>query len=210
MTNPRRVTVYIDGFNLYYGMLKPNPSMKWLDLQALAEALAPGVAVTVRYFTARVKPLPNHPNAQKKQSLYIRALETTAIEIKYGHFTTKETTAAVVTPVGSKVRFERVWKTEEKGSDVNLGTYLLLDGVDQLYDEALVISDDSDLAEPINQAAKRFGPVHIVSPRAMRLAAFSGASSCRALDPAIVAASQLPSPLTLASGNIIERPPDWS
>ena len=210
MTSPTRVTVYVDGFNLYYGMLKGNPALKWLDLHALAGALAPGTAVTVRYFTARVKPLPSHPNAQAKQRLYMRALTTTPVQIVYGHFTTKETMAAVVTPPGTKTRFERVWKTEEKGSDVNLGTYLLLDGVDRLYDEAIVISDDSDLAEPIVQSVKRFGPVHIVSPRGMRLAAFSVATSCRPLDPAMVAACQLPSPLELSSGNKISRPPDWT
>lgn len=201
--------MYVDGFNLYYGMLKTRPALKWLDLQALADALAPGRTASVRYFTARVKPLPNHPNAAAKQKLYLRALTTTPIDIHYGHFTTKETTAAVVTPPGSKIRFERVWKTEEKGSDVNLGTYLLLDGVDGLYDEAIVISDDSDLAEPITQAARRFGAIDIVSPRAMRLAAFAAARGIQPLNAATVAACQLPSPLLLPSGNTIERPPDW-
>ena len=68
-----------------------------------------------------------------------------------------------------------VLKTEEKGSDVNIATFLLLDGFDRLYDEAIVISDDSDLAEPIAQANRRFGPVHLVSPRGLRLGALVGA-----------------------------------
>jgi hypothetical protein len=50
----RRVRVYIDGFNLYYGALKAGPSLKWLDLQALAVAVAPGADIWVRYFTAKV------------------------------------------------------------------------------------------------------------------------------------------------------------
>lgn len=37
---PRRVGVYIDGFNLYYGSLKGTP-YKWLDPYALACALMP-------------------------------------------------------------------------------------------------------------------------------------------------------------------------
>ena len=37
---PRRVSVYIDGFNLYYGSLKDTP-YKWLDPYALACALMP-------------------------------------------------------------------------------------------------------------------------------------------------------------------------
>jgi hypothetical protein len=50
----RRVTVYIDGFNLYYALLKPNPAVRWLDLAALGAALRPGDTVSVRYFTAKV------------------------------------------------------------------------------------------------------------------------------------------------------------
>ena len=46
---------------------------------------------------------------------------------------------------------KRVWvdKTEEKGSDVNLASHLLHDGFKGLYDAAVIITNDSDLAEPI-------------------------------------------------------------
>lgn len=56
---------------------------------------------------------------------------------------------------------------------MNLATFLLIDGMDGLHDEAVVISDDSDLEESLTQAAARFGPVHIVSPRAIRLGALT-------------------------------------
>ena len=48
----QRVTVYIDGFNLCYALLKPDRAVRWLDLAALGSALRPAVAVTARYFTA--------------------------------------------------------------------------------------------------------------------------------------------------------------
>ena len=47
-------------------------------------------------------------------------------------------------------------KTEEKGTDVNLATHPLLDAFDGECDAALVISNDSDLTEPIRQARRRF------------------------------------------------------
>jgi len=57
---PRRISVYVDGFNLYYGSLKGTP-YKWLDPYALACALLPSDRVTaVHYFTARVKPTPRN------------------------------------------------------------------------------------------------------------------------------------------------------
>lgn len=44
-----------------------------------------------------------------------------------------------------------VYHTEEKGSDVNLATRLILDGLDGLWEEAIVISNDSDLESPIRE-----------------------------------------------------------
>jgi hypothetical protein len=43
-------------------------------------------------------------------------------------------------------------KTEEKGSDVNLATHLLHDPHMDRFDVAVVISNDSDLLEPIKIA----------------------------------------------------------
>jgi hypothetical protein len=59
---------------------------------------------------------------------------------------------------GTKASFvpRRVMKTEEKGSDVNLATFLLMDAVDDLFDCAVIISNDSDLKEPIAQVRRRF------------------------------------------------------
>ena len=50
-----------------------------------------------------------------------------------------------------------VVKTEEKGSDVNLASHLLLDAFDNLFDVAVIVSNDSDLAEPIRLVRERFG-----------------------------------------------------
>jgi hypothetical protein len=41
-----------------------------------------------------------------------------------------------------------VHDTEEKGTDVNLATYLLVDGYEGDYEQALVMSNDADLALP--------------------------------------------------------------
>ena len=58
-----------------------------------------------------------------------------------------------------------VQKTEEKGSDVNLATYLLLDAFTKDCDAAVVISNDSDLKEPIalTQSVLRI-PVGVLNP----------------------------------------------
>ena len=58
-----------------------------------------------------------------------------------------------------------VWKTEEKGSDVNLATFLLLDGFDGDYEAAVIVSNDSDLLEPVKVVKYRFGlTVGVLNP----------------------------------------------
>jgi len=56
---------------------------------------------------------------------------------------------AVVNPPPNTIE---VFKTEEKGSDVNLATHLLLDGFQDRYAAAIVITGDSDLVTPIKMA----------------------------------------------------------
>jgi len=204
-----RVTVYVDGFNLYYGLLVPNPAWKWLDLAALARAIRPGKTTSVRYFTAKVRPVPDS-GPSDRQRLYLKAIDTLPnVSIHYGHFSTNPTRKALVRPVPGGPRTVEVWKTEEKGSDVNLAMFLLLDGVDGLYDEAIVISGDSDLVGPVREANRRFAPVHVLNPRNVHSDLARAATSYGPLDPALVAASQLPATVALPTGRTVTRPAQY-
>jgi hypothetical protein len=58
---------------------------------------------------------------------------------------------------------------EEKGSDVNVASHLLLDVLQGEVDAAVVISNDSDLRHPIQQARLRV-PVGTVNPSPTQLA----------------------------------------
>jgi len=60
----------------------------------------------------------------------------------------------------------RVFVPEEKGSDVNLASHLLMDGFEKEYEVAIVVSYDSDLAEPISLVRARLGlKVGLLNPR---------------------------------------------
>lgn len=211
MTNPAlRVFLYVDGFNLYYGLLKANPRVKWLDLAALGAALRPKDAVTVRYFTAKVRPVPD-PDARVRQRLYLKALETLPnVSVHFGRFSVHEVRMAFVSPATAGPKTALVWKTEEKGSDVNIATRLLLDGHDGLYDEAVVISGDSDLVEPIREANNRFGPVHVLNPRNLHSDLALAATSYGPLNPALLPSCQFPTAIALPTGRTVRRPPEWS
>lgn len=162
-----RTIVYVDGFNLYYGCLK-NTAFRWLNLAALLKALVPKNQVDrIRYFTAKVSARPTDPSQPVRQSTYLRALETLPnLNICYGHFLSSEKTMPLVNPVSGAPRCVRVLNTEEKGSDVNLASWLLIDGFTNAYDAAIVISNDSDLAFPIEYVTKTLRkPVGVLNPR---------------------------------------------
>jgi hypothetical protein len=100
----------------------------------------------LRYFTALVTPLPSNPYTRQRQEIYIHALRTLPnISIHFGHFLQSTVTMPLATPgVGS--RFAQVLKMEEKGSDVNIATYMLVDAFRADCDQLVVVTNDSDLA----------------------------------------------------------------
>lgn len=142
------VIVYVDGFNLYYGCLKGTP-YKWLDLGRLSATMLPSDNVTaIKYYTARISARSGNPSGPTDQQIYLRALRTIPnLSITYGHFLTHSVRMRLsgVTPP------KRVWvdKTEEKGSDVNLASHLVRDACQRAFQTAVLVTNDSDLAEPV-------------------------------------------------------------
>jgi hypothetical protein len=131
----------------------------------LAQALLPNDSIeVVKYFTARVSGRPHNPSAPIDQEVYLRALRTIPnLEIILGHFLTHSVPMMLtgVTPP------KRVWvdKTEEKGSDVNLAAHLVRDAFQKNFELAVIITNDSDLAEPVRIVTKELGmPVGILNP----------------------------------------------
>jgi len=143
-----RTVIYIDGFNLYYSALKRTP-YKWLDLKAVCQNLLAShhKIVKIKYFTARVSGKID-PKQPIRQQTYIRALESYIPEFEaiYGHFLSHPVWAPLAKPTPTTKKIQII-KTEEKGSDVNLAVHLLHDAWLDAYECAVVISNDSDLAE---------------------------------------------------------------
>lgn len=105
----------------------------------------------------------------------------------------------------------RVVIDEEKGSDANLGSYLLYDALTGACDKAIVVTNDSDLAEPIRLVASRGIKVGIVNPsrnptsRYLRNAATFEVPFRRE----IVSRCQLPPTVRDQKGREIHRPKEW-
>ena len=143
-----RVIVYVDGFNLYFGMMEAGFSYcRWLNVRALAQNLLKNnqQLIEVKYFTARVS---NNPDKQKRQSTYLDALYNERVKIIYGQYQNNNLECH---------RCGHIWMAaNEKMTDVNIATNILVDAYQDKYDMAMLISGDSDLVPPIKAVHEHF------------------------------------------------------
>ena len=204
----RKTYVYIDGFNLYYGKLKGS-AHKWFNVvEACRLLLTMNEVVKVKYFTAKITARPNDLDAPNRQQVYLRALKTLPeIEIHYGHFLTHPKTMPVAHPPPAYIE---VLNTNEKGSDVNLASHLLLDAFDDKFEVAVVMSNDSDLLFPITAVRNRFQKiVGMINPQIRPSAALrKNTDFCKDIRPHILTRAQFPSTLTDAQGQF-QKPATW-
>jgi hypothetical protein len=218
-----RTIVYVDGFNLYYRLLDKRPALKWLNIKDLAvKLLRPANVVTgIRYYTAHISGR-NDATAPARQQLYLDALRTLPeVSIHLGAFLLSEKFATLAKPPNFRPQLTlsppwpdvvKIVKVEEKGSDVNLACHLLLDAFQGNFDVAAVISNDSDLVEPLRITTQVLGkPVGLLSPVSNPNPALSRvASFIRRISVSDLAASQFPDPITRPDGTQIHKPAGWA
>ena len=150
-----RTTIYVDGFNLYYGCLRKT-NYRWLNLKVLFQNVlqAHNEIERIHYFSAKVKNSPHNPEIEARQRAYLAALATLPeIEITFGRFVQREKRMPKVDPQHNTVK---VLKTEEKGSDVNLSVHVLNDAWKDKYDCAVIVTNDSDMSEALRLVKRQF------------------------------------------------------
>lgn len=174
----KNVYVYVDGFNLYYGCLQGSPH-RWLDIHKLAQNIMANtedaVIKKVHYFTAKVVDYSND-GITTRQGFYLKALETIPqVEIHYGKFKLRKKKVYVKPPLQIQLEHPLTRSIfvaskgviegdcyEEKGTDVNLATRLLIDSYNSDMDIALIISNDTDYKSALYHVKKVRGKRVIV------------------------------------------------
>ena len=217
--NKKRTIIYIDGYNLYYGLLK-GMTAKWLDLVALSEALLKDTheIVEVRYYTSIVKPTPYDAAAVDRQNVYLQALGTEEIVRVILGFYSKHT--ALMAPQRkkcaaceeSKNGYVRVMKLEEKRSDVNLAIDAVTDAALGKVDSVVLITGDSDQTGTIEKIRKQFKkPVIVFDPHEKESQHLKRAATFYKNIPRdLPARCQLPDAIPVGThGNFIHRPAAW-
>lgn len=151
----KRVICYVDGFNLYHALDEMSHILgthcnhyKWLDLWKLTTLFTDPKAHSVEavhWFSAIKEG--NTPRMARHEA-YHDALEATGVTPHMAHFKRKH------------IRCRNCSTTfiahEEKETDVNLAVQLIADAYEDGFDQAFVISRDSDLTSPLRFIRKRF------------------------------------------------------
>jgi uncharacterized LabA/DUF88 family protein len=167
---PIKTAVYIDGYNLYYGRLRGTP-YKWLDVMhlfntILTERSQNESVEKLHIFTApALATFATHgTDSVEAQANYYRALKTLyddRMEIIFGNHSYDRNGALLPVFVPrqpyDRTHRVRVWKLEEKKTDVNLALKMYRDASRRLYERIILVSNDSD-AEPALQAIRQDFP----------------------------------------------------
>jgi len=126
---PVRTACFVDGYNLFYGLLA-GTEYKWLDLPALLVLILcseqPGSElVSIFFFTSGVKPdLASRGRLSKEaQDTYLRALIERGVHVHYGRHQLEPRLAPRFvdrkTPASRQDQIA-IWKLEEKETDVHI------------------------------------------------------------------------------------------
>ncbi len=209
----QRVAVYIDGWNLYYGLKSKRygwrgsqwPCYYWLNVQRLSERLLDKnqTLVLVRYFTARVR---DNRRRSKRQNTYLEALQTLQdVQIHEGYFNRDE--------IVCKKCHHRYFDYEEKKTDVNIAVEILGDAQDNVFDTAIMISGDGDLVGPVEAVLNRYSnkKVIVAFPPDRHSANLEAvASDHRRIEQREVRGSQFPNRMRSNSGFTLRKPSQWN
>lgn len=210
-----RTFIYIDGFNFYYGAVRSTP-YKWLDFKTLFTYLLDKKhdITCIKYFTAHVSGKIDS-DQPLRQRTFLRALEKhiPELEIHLGQFTTHTKILPLATnpkQYGDRMFYVPVIKTEEKGSDVNLAVNLLNDSWQDRFEAAIVVSNDSDLAESLKFVSQHQNRViGVINPRINKIPArklMKHAHFYKVIRAGVLKMSQLPDPIP---GTTIHKPETW-
>ena len=204
-----RVAVYIDGFNLFYGMRSKGwKRFYWLDVYQLAEnVLRSGQQLSVvRYFTAPILSDATDPDKDKRQTTYLDALSTIPnLIIERGYYTSG------VQKCPNCGAPKTVY--EEKTTDVNIAVAMLTDAYDNLFDTAILVSADGDLVRPVKTVLERFQDKRVVvafPPGRHSNNLRNSATRNFTIGRRVIARSQLPNQVIGQNGHVLNRPSSWT
>lgn len=128
---PNRAAVYIDGFNLYHPIKEMGENhLKWCNLWRLSELLCEPNNLTLTKVVLCTAMQIHRPETLGRHRTFNNAQIANGVVVIEGHY----------------IYSDDLGRHTEKQSDINVALSLILDGLDNVYDRAFLISADSDQA----------------------------------------------------------------
>ncbi|WP_338830473.1 NYN domain-containing protein [Bradyrhizobium sp. 27S5] len=145
---PKKVAIYIDGFNLYHAIhdLK-RPHLKWLNLFTLGtKLLRDGEALEkVHFFTTVVDW--NAPKRTRHQT-YLMALAAKGVKISHGNF---KKASRHCSQHDRHCPFR-----EEKQTDVAIGVQIVADAFKGTFERMILLTADTDQIPAVEMVKREF------------------------------------------------------
>lgn len=200
-----RTMVYIDGFNLYFGMRDSGwKRYYWMDIGRFGRSLVTGnhEAVGVKYFTARVAA---PPDQVARQGTFLEANQTVGgCTMFFGRYQQD--------PYTCRHCGTRSVAPHEKATDVFLAVEVLTDAVNNSFDRAVLVCADADYAPVIRRVRELFPEkVVIIGEPPMRRSSElrRTANASFRVSEETLRRSQLPDSVSKADGFVLRRPERW-
>jgi uncharacterized LabA/DUF88 family protein len=202
---PVRVGVYVDGFNLYFGMRAAKlRRYYWLDLHALAQRfLKDGQMLAVlKYFTAHVK---GNPEKSRRQLAFLETIKDDhRVQVVIGNYQIEEHRCH---NCSSTLRIPK-----EKQTDTNIATEMVVDAFTNQWDRAILVSGDADLVPPIQAIRNRLPSKSVIvafPPNRALKELRQAATDHFHIENRMLEDCQMDDKVTLSNGIVQKRPEYW-
>ena len=148
-----RTIAYIDGYNLYYGLLRKS-QYKWLDVYALFRDQVLNQSsdlVEVRYYTApmlgKMSDDLEPPIRQRRYLQALRKMHPIGLTLIEGRIVASTPFQRLIRPIPEAPHLQKVQVLDfnEKKTDVNIASDMINGAWLKTYDQAVLCSNDSDL-----------------------------------------------------------------
>ncbi len=210
-----RTAVYIDAFNLYYGLARPL-NCKWVNIRKLFETtLSQDDVQVIRFFTSVI----DGPGGTRQRT-YIDCLQALGkVQVHEGYF--QEKTSKCMT-LGCRFPGSRFYThAQEKQTDVGMATQIIHDAHQGIADKIVIVTGDADVVPAIRLLRAAFpnivlkayipslGPPVDKERSAARLVRNAiGGGNTKLLAYRAFIASQLPEIVTVGT-DVFVRPMEW-
>lgn len=202
----KRVSIFIDGFNLYHSLNDVNSynKYKWLNLEKFSKCFieSKDTIIDIFYFTAYAT---WDPSKLARHRLYVAALRLVNVKTVFGAFRCIDQTCR---------KCHQTYQTfREKRTDVNIAIKLFQTAITDMWDKALIVSGDSDLIPAIEAIkgvfpTKRIGVVIPIGRRAEELK--QTVDFHRKVKEKHLSTCQFDDIITVDANTSFQRPASWN